>query len=720
MRVRIPPRALQSPPYQKASLAVFWRHNHKQATMTISTQARVSFVLLLAAGGLFLIWQGVNADWNQSPHPPQSPTDQPILVVSPTALYLTTTLGRPQVMTRPLTVHNQGSGTLTWTVNADISGTLGAALTISPTAGVNTGTIHISIDTAGFPTGVFTTALHFSAEPTTTSGSPFTVPLTLHVIEPYRVFLPAVLANHSLLTVITTSFGLNFINSAEEPAGELRFQRAAEAGASWDRWPFYWGLIEQPDGSFNWTRHDAAVISDVERGLQLNAILMWPPSHHLKGPCDGLAARAFAAPPPIGPTSRSKLTLNLQLALNENDCSTPANLDQPVFADGTDSPAPGKTINPENPWANFVYATVQRYKPQGILATQRHWPPDQGVRVWEVWNEPDFPLFWNGVYTDYARTVAVAYLAIKHADPDARVLFGGLSDTWQRPTWLSDTLDVIATYPHTQTFGWYFDSVAVHSYAWSWATWRQLWLAQRQLDKRGITGKTLWLNESGVPVWDDYPGPTWDPNSPYRATKLEQADYVIQSAIYALWLKAEVVFHFQLYDDCGNGPQAHDAFGLRRNDASANCYPSDEGARPSFTAYQVVSRYLRHLTPRWRWRPPDQSQEWLTFYSVPDGNRLVALWSRFYTTQTAVLTATSSSAILVTPDGIPQTLSAQNGRYTLTLPAATNRNTPTNDGSAPIGGRPLLLIEPDPSGTGGPRPLSTFHRPPSISRSTFD
>lgn len=673
----------------------------------IGLSIRLSLPLLLAAGGLFLVLQGVNAHWNPSPYPTSAPANQPGLVVSPTALYLTATLGWPQVMTRPVMVYNQGSGTLTWTVSANMSDTLGAALIISPATGVNTGTIHISLNTAGFPTGVFTTALHITAEPTTTPGSPFTIPVTLQVIEPYRVFLPAVLVGHSPPTVITASFGLDFITSAEEPADELRFQRAAEAGADWDRWPFYWGLIEQPDGSFNWTRHDAAVISDVEHGLQLDAILMWPPPHHLKGPCNGLAAQAFAVPPPIGPTSRSRLTLDLQTALDENDCSTPANLDQPVFDDGTDIPAPGKAINPQNPWASFVYTTVLRYKPQGVLAAQRNWSPDQGVRVWEVWNEPDYPLFWNGTYTDYARTVAVAFLAIKHADPAARVLLGGLSDTWQRPNWLSDTLGVIATYPHTQTLGWYFDSIAVHSYAWSWATWRQLWLAQTQLDKRGITGKTLWLNESGVPVWDDYPGPTWDPNSPYRATKLEQADYVIQSAIYALWMRAETIFHFQLYDDCGNGPEAHDAFGLRRNDASARCYPSDEGARPSFTAYQVVSRYLRHPTPRWRWRPSDKSQEWLAFYSVPEGNRIVALWSRFYTTQTAVLTATSPSAILVTPDGITQTLIAENGRYTLTLPAATNRNTPTNDGSAPIGGRPLLLIEPDPSGTGGPTPRAS-------------
>ncbi len=82
----------------------------------------------------------------------------------------------------------------------------------------------------------------------------------------------------------------------------------------------------------------------------------------------------------------------------------------------------------------------------------------------------------------------------------------------------------------------------------------------------------------------------------------------------------------------------------------------------------------------------------------------MALWARGYVTQTAILTATSTSAQLVWPNGAAQVITPANGVYRVTLPAATMVYTGTSDGSAFIGGRPYFLVEPDPSGTGGPRP----------------
>lgn len=60
--------------------------------------------------------------------------------------------------------------------------------------------------------------------------------------------------------------------------------------------------------------------------------------------------------------------------------------------------------------------------------------------------------------------------------------------------------------------------------------------------------KPIWINEYGVPAWDDYPGPVWEPLSPLRASQQEQADYAIQSAFHAISTGADALFHFQLYD----------------------------------------------------------------------------------------------------------------------------------------------------------------------------
>ena len=54
--------------------------------------------------------------------------------------------------------------------------------------------------------------------------------------------------------------------------------------------------------------------------------------------------------------------------------------------------------------------------------------------------------------------------------------------------------------------------------------------------------KPIWLNESGVSVGDDYPGPVCEPDSLYRATMSEQADFIIQSAFYAIFGRANMLF----------------------------------------------------------------------------------------------------------------------------------------------------------------------------------
>ena len=252
---------------------------------------------------------------------------------------------------------------------------------------------------------------------------------------------------------------------------------------------------------------------------------------------------------------------------------------QAVFSDGTDQPGSGKQHNPSNPYASFVYAAVQRYKPGGALAAQLRWRADQGIRVWEAWNEPDLRQFWSGSVQDYARVLKVTYLAVHQADPLAQVMFGGMA--YNNPEindYLARTLAVIAQDPDREAYHWYFDIAAIHSYSSALRSGQLVRRAKQVLAAYGLD-RPVWLNESGLPVWDDYPGPTWTAASPadrqFRGTQEEQALYVIESTALAWASGAEVVFIHQLYDDCGNQPagtdfppnsgQAGDAYGLFRN-----------------------------------------------------------------------------------------------------------------------------------------------------------
>jgi hypothetical protein len=74
------------------------------------------------------------------------------------------------------------------------------------------------------------------------------------------------------------------------------------------------------------------------------------------------------------------------------------------------------------------------------------------------------------------------------------------------------------------------------------------------------------------------------------------------------------------------------------------------------------------------------------------------MFARYGTAETAVITTTNAAGTgtLITPDGVTQTITATDGLFTLTLPAATNQNNlDENDTTYKIGGRPYLLIEPD-------------------------
>jgi len=517
---------------------------------------------------------------------------------------------------------------------------------------------------------------------------------------PFRLYLPLV-ARHGVETPSGAEFGLVFITSAEWPADAARFDRARRLGARWDRWPLYWSGVETEPGRYQWDHVDAALRDALAQGFEVSLILMGTPSFYAAG---GAPAR-----PPIGgsPLRASRPAPPISIAA----ANPPAGLYAPIFTDGTDRPGPGKSINPGNRWAWFVYQAVARYRPGGVASREvPGWPPGRGVRAWEIWNEPDLAFFWSGTAADYARLLKVAAIAARQADPSARILFGGLA-IFEKPGWLQEVLTALQKDPTPDlrdAFGWYFDVLPVHSYSYAWQTFRYLHQVRGTLGAFGLA-KELWVNESGLPVWDDPPGPTWDPDSGYRGTKEEQAAYVVQSAAYALWMGARVIFHFMLHDDCGNGPEAHDAFGLHRNPNPAPCFPADAAARPAAAAYRLVTTHLRGATPLWRWRSTNGQTDWgactgqVEWFAFrrPDGARVLLAWTRLNVPATITVTAVApQGTVYDVRTGAAAVVRPTDGVYTFSLPPATNYNTPTlcnplrqKQGEAAVGGVPLFLVE---------------------------
>lgn len=477
--------------------------------------------------------------------------------------------------------------------------------------------------------------------------------------------------------------GITFISSLGHPANELRYQRALLLGPAWNRWPLYWNEVERQPGLFDWSRYDRLVSGDLRHGLKLDVILLGRPAFH--GRSGGIEG-----------------------------------LERPIFADGTDSPAAGKPPNAANPWAVFVTQAVNRYKPGGLLAQQEGWPAGLGVQVWEAWNEPDLAMFWSAGVEEYARLLKVTYLAAHAADSDARVMFGGLAyGNPDQDDWLKKVLAIYAQDPNRQAYNWYMDMVAVHNYSYPRRSGLVVRRARETLAGYGLA-RPIWLNESGVPVWDDYPGPTWTRAEAaaraLRATAAQQAAFVVQSTVYAWAEGAEVVFFHQLYDDCGNQPSGTtfpphngewcadgracwgDAHGLYRNERTADCFsqhPLPGTPRPAAGAFYRLAQIFGSAPFEDARVDVSGGGTRIVFERPAAGERITVLWNRRLEPITLEVEAAGTAARLYSSANDDWTLTPADGIYRIELPPATRDDypyLPAGEVSA-IGGPPFFLVE---------------------------
>lgn len=479
--------------------------------------------------------------------------------------------------------------------------------------------------------------------------------------------------------------GITHISLPEAPRNDDRYARALALGAGWNRWPLYWDRVEARRGRYDWRAYDKLVRDDLAHGLRINAILLGRP--------------AFA-----------------------QDGGSVTGLQLPIFADGSDFPQPGKALNPDHLWANFVYAAVQRYKPGGVLAQREGWPDGQGVSLWEVWNEPDYEAFWQGTISEYARLLKVAYIVAKQADPDSTVMFGGLLYSGQ-DNWLAQVLRIYANDPMSQQFNWYMDQVAVHNYTYPWRSgWLTLYV--RQTLSANNLRKPIWLNESGVRVWDDYPGPHWARDDAalldQRASAEQQASFFIQSAAYAWAEGADVVFFHQLFDDCGDQPPGTDfafnsgelclpgsacfgdAFGLFRNERGSVCFsqhPEPGTARPAAEAFRLVAEVFGTQpfeNPRLK-RLANNKVQVIAFERPEASERVFVIWNRTFEPVTFDLPASGQQAQVYTLRS-RRLMQPENRVYRLNLAPAQPDHYPKleyGDVSA-IGGAPVIVVEAVP------------------------
>ncbi len=204
-------------------------------------------------------------------------------------------------------------------------------------------------------------------------------------------------------------------------------------------------------------------------------------------------------------------------------------------------------------FAEYAYQVVSRYKGD--------------VRAWEVWNEPNTAENWKPA-PDPAAYVALlreTFLAIKYADPQATVVFGGLSGNGVDGDDASGLKSNFIAEAYAAGAQGYFDVMAIHPYILPNSgidTLRNKIAATREvLDKHGDRQVPLWLTEIGAP--NDAP---WWPTAPLQ-TEAGVANWLEQ--VYTrLWDQSPTIFWYDLQDQ-GVGEAAEQHFGLLRLDFSA-------------------------------------------------------------------------------------------------------------------------------------------------------
>jgi polysaccharide biosynthesis protein PslG len=112
-------------------------------------------------------------------------------------------------------------------------------------------------------------------------------------------------------------------------------------------------------------------------------------------------------------------------------------------------------------WARFLKTLVRRYGPGGGFWADRE--VQSPIRIWQLWNEPNFPVFWapRPSPIGYARLLASGSRAIHTVDRNARIVLAGLAPIEREPLpWVylrrlyavpgfSRSFDVVGLHPYS-------------------------------------------------------------------------------------------------------------------------------------------------------------------------------------------------------------------------------------------------------------------------------
>ncbi len=422
------------------------------------------------------------------------------------------------------------------------------------------------------------------------------------------------------------------------PAREVRFGaveaytapvRAREAGVSWERVIFRWDHF-QPKSRNDWEGN------------------RWFPDSHLA------------------------------LELAEGRKVVGVVLGTPEWLAGTDPNAAPHNLDlpwdhPDNYWGYFMRRLTAQYAGR--------------IDEWIIWNEPDIwnnnnkMEQWNGSVEQYYQLVKVASQAARASNPNSKIILAGLTYWWDqqfgREQYFKRFLRVASQDPTARANGFYFDVANIHMYGNPHDLVDVPNLFKRIMREYELD-KPIWVTETNAVPWDDA-GVRLGRDS-FRASMDEQASYLIQAFASAIGAGVDRVSVYKMQDDFDR-PGA-EPYGLVRSDSGASL-------RPSYQAYQVITRYMSGVKGASLHREGtvagvklERQDDWVT-----------VLWNLSAAATQVTLPARAPLGLLVDKYGHERQIGAKDGKFFLDLAGATANTVPGAADWFHIGGSPMLLVE---------------------------
>jgi hypothetical protein len=313
-----------------------------------------------------------------------------------------------------------------------------------------------------------------------------------------------------------------FAGSATYKARAL--DRQKRAGVGLIRQTFDWANVETRPGRYDLRRLDAFVESTSRRRIAVLPILFNPPP--------------FRSSAPAGGGRR-----------------------------GTYPPARARDLG------HFGAVLVRRYGPRGSFWRERPTVPRTPITAWQIWNEPNLPVYWPagpdaGEYTELLREAA---REVKRADPRAEVVSAGLAESRLGIPFRDFVEDM-----YEAGAGEVIDTFALHPFARTADGVLRAAESTRQLLEQQGSSSPIWITEMG---WA-----SGGPDSPFtvgeraQALLLRQALSELGERRRTLGLRGVVVYGWK---DLPTYPGGQDFWGLH-----TGLLRRDGSAKPALAAFR--------------------------------------------------------------------------------------------------------------------------------------